>query len=66
MESCVQCELYATLAEDLVILFDATLGIHPEYAGYPGNLVKQGDVVLLHYAQTSSTTRSAPTTADPP
>lgn len=46
---CVQCAVYAQVAEDLVILFDETLGIHPEYEGYPGNTVKQGDVVLLHY-----------------
>jgi hypothetical protein len=37
------------LAEQLVILFDETLGIHPEYEGYPGDLIKQADVVLLHY-----------------
>jgi protein-glucosylgalactosylhydroxylysine glucosidase len=40
---------YAKLADDLVILYDETLQIHPEYDGYPGNTVKQADVVLLHY-----------------
>lgn len=44
-----QFAAYSRLAGSLVILFDDALGIHPEYLGYPGNLVKQGDVVLLHY-----------------
>jgi hypothetical protein len=37
------------LARDLVILFDPALQIHPEYAAYSGAVVKQADVVLLHY-----------------
>lgn len=37
------------LARDLVILFDSTLQIHPEYATYSGAVVKQADVILLHY-----------------
>jgi trehalose/maltose hydrolase-like predicted phosphorylase len=40
---------YTTVADALVVLFDATLNIHPEYQGYPGNTIKQADVVLLHY-----------------
>jgi trehalose/maltose hydrolase-like predicted phosphorylase len=48
-ETCDKCENYKKLSEDIVILFDETLGIHPEYANYPGNTVKQADVVLLHY-----------------
>lgn len=40
---------YTRFAEDLVILFNETLGIHPEYEGYGGAKVKQADVVLLHY-----------------
>jgi trehalose/maltose hydrolase-like predicted phosphorylase len=40
---------YSDLAGHLVIPFDETLGVHPEYEGYPGNLIKQADVVLLHY-----------------
>lgn len=48
-ETCDQCAKYSQLAQDLVILFDQQLGIHPEYSGYPGNTVKQADVVLLHY-----------------
>lgn len=46
---CSQCSTYLQMANDLVLLFDTTLNIHPEYASYPGNVVKQADVVLLHY-----------------
>ncbi|RYG62688.1 glycoside hydrolase family 65 protein, partial [archaeon] len=47
--TCDRCATYQSVAEGLVLLFDEDLQIHPEYAGYPGNLVKQADVVLLHY-----------------
>ena len=40
---------WATVAAGLRILFDSTLGIHPEYQGYPGDAVKQADVTLLSY-----------------
>jgi hypothetical protein len=47
--TCEACNKYSQLANDLAILVDETQGIHPEYQGYPGNVVKQADVVLLHY-----------------
>ncbi len=47
--TCSNCEKYSKLADDLVILYDPVNGIHPEYKNYPGNTVKQADVVLLHY-----------------
>jgi trehalose/maltose hydrolase-like predicted phosphorylase len=37
------------IARGLRIPFDQKQGIHPEYAGYPGNAVKQADVTLLSY-----------------
>ena len=37
------------VARGLRILFDRQKGIHPEYAGYPGDAVKQADVTLLSY-----------------
>jgi trehalose/maltose hydrolase-like predicted phosphorylase len=40
---------WSRVADGLRILFDRTLGIHPEYAGYPGDAVKQADVTLLAY-----------------
>ena len=61
--------------DGLRILFDAQTGIHPEYAGYPGDAVKQADVTLLSYpwenpqsrrrdrGRTSTTTCRAPTPA---
>lgn len=46
---CEACAVYAELANDLVVLFDEESGIHPEYSGYSGDMVKQADVVLLHF-----------------
>ncbi len=50
------------VARGLRILFDRTTHVHPEYAGYPGDAVKQADVTLLSYPwehpQTRQTTRS--------
>jgi trehalose/maltose hydrolase-like predicted phosphorylase len=40
---------WSTVADGLRVLFDRSLGIHPEYAGYPGDAVKQADVTLLSY-----------------
>jgi hypothetical protein len=36
-------------ADGLVILYNRTLGIHPEFAGYAGQLIKQADVILLGF-----------------
>ncbi|CAM9360841.1 unnamed protein product, partial [Ectocarpus fasciculatus] len=47
--SAVDAKTYSDLADAIVILFNETLGIHPEYDGYSGDVVKQADVVLLHY-----------------
>lgn len=40
---------YMIYADALVLPVDTVTNIHPEYDGYPGDLVKQADVVLLHY-----------------
>ena len=40
---------WARVGRGLRILFDKAKGIHPEYAGYPGDAVKQADVTLLPY-----------------
>ncbi|WP_183061605.1 carbohydrate-binding protein [Motilibacter peucedani] len=40
---------WATVADGLVVPFDAGLGIHPEYAGYSGQTIKQADAVMLQY-----------------
>jgi trehalose/maltose hydrolase-like predicted phosphorylase len=40
---------WVRVARGLRILFDQGKGIHPEYAGYPGDAVKQADVTLLSY-----------------
>ena len=40
---------WSRVADGLRVLFDSNLGIHPEYAGYPGDAVKQADVTLLAF-----------------
>jgi trehalose/maltose hydrolase-like predicted phosphorylase len=40
---------WTAVAGRLRVLFDPAQGIHPEYAGYPGDAVKQADVTLLSY-----------------
>lgn len=40
---------WAKIAAGLVVPFDSALGIHPEFAGYRGQLVKQADVTLMQY-----------------
>ncbi|MEU6578396.1 glycosyl hydrolase family 65 protein [Streptomyces sp. NPDC046805] len=37
------------VAEGLVVPFDEQLGVHPEFAGYAGQTIKQADVVMLAY-----------------
>ena len=53
---------WAEVAHGLRILFDDQAGVHPEYAGYPGDAVKQADVTLLSYPwenrQSRETTRA--------
>ncbi|MDQ0994573.1 glycosyl hydrolase family 65 protein [Streptomyces sp. V3I7] len=36
-------------ARGLVVPFDERLGVHPEFAGYEGEQIKQADVVMLAY-----------------
>lgn len=40
---------FATIADKLVIPFDEVAQMHPEFAGYKGDTVKQADVILLGY-----------------
>jgi trehalose/maltose hydrolase-like predicted phosphorylase len=40
---------WAKIAAGLVVPVDSALGIHPEFAGYKGQLVKQADVTLMQY-----------------
>jgi Glycosyl hydrolase family 65 central catalytic domain len=53
---------WSQVADGLRVLFDSTLGIHPEYAGYPGDAVKQADATPLAYpwenAQSATVTRA--------
>ena len=40
---------WSQIAANMTVLTDGTLGIHPEFAGYGGQMVKQADVTLLQY-----------------
>jgi trehalose/maltose hydrolase-like predicted phosphorylase len=40
---------WSKIATGLVVPVDRKLGIHPEFAGYGGQLVKQADVTLMQY-----------------
>jgi trehalose/maltose hydrolase-like predicted phosphorylase len=40
---------WSKIAAGLVVPVDQKLGIHPEFAGYGGQLVKQADVTLMQY-----------------
>jgi trehalose/maltose hydrolase-like predicted phosphorylase len=40
---------WSKIAAGLVVPIDPALGIHPEFAGYNGQLVKQADVTLIQY-----------------
>jgi trehalose/maltose hydrolase-like predicted phosphorylase len=40
---------WSQIAAGLVVPFDAAQNIHPEFAGYGGQLVKQADVTLIQY-----------------
>ncbi|GAM19795.1 hypothetical protein SAMD00019534_029700 [Acytostelium subglobosum LB1] len=40
---------WLSIASNLVILFNETGEMHPEYEGYAGQMVKQADVILLGY-----------------
>jgi trehalose/maltose hydrolase-like predicted phosphorylase len=41
--------LWNQVAAGLVVLFDPAQGIHPEFQGYAGQMVKQADVTMLQY-----------------
>jgi trehalose/maltose hydrolase-like predicted phosphorylase len=40
---------WSQVSSRLVVLVNRNLGIHPEFSGYRGQLVKQADVTLLQY-----------------
>ncbi|MEU6651948.1 glycosyl hydrolase family 65 protein [Streptomyces sp. NPDC046900] len=40
---------WAEVAERIVVPFDEVRQIHPEFAGYQGQVIKQADVVMLTY-----------------
>ncbi len=40
---------WSQIASNIVVPIDPQLGIHPEFDGYQGQLVKQADVTLLQY-----------------
>lgn len=50
---------WATIARGLAVPFDPALGVHPEFARYHGQLVKQADVTLVQYPWAQPMSRRA-------
>jgi trehalose/maltose hydrolase-like predicted phosphorylase len=50
---------WSKIARGLAVPFDSSLGIHPEFDGYGGQLVKQADVTLVQYPWDFPMPRSA-------
>ena len=40
---------WAAIAHGLVVLYDASQGVNPEFSGYQGQMVKQADATMLYY-----------------
>jgi trehalose/maltose hydrolase-like predicted phosphorylase len=40
---------WTSIANGLVVLYDSSSGVNPEFAGYQGQLVKQADATMLYY-----------------
>jgi trehalose/maltose hydrolase-like predicted phosphorylase len=40
---------WAAIARGLVVLYDHSQGINPEFSGYQGEMVKQADATMLYY-----------------
>ena len=46
---------WAAIAHGLVVLYDASQGVNPEFSGYQGEMVKQADATMLYYPWGSAT-----------
>jgi trehalose/maltose hydrolase-like predicted phosphorylase len=48
------------IANGLVVLYDASTRVNPEYAGYQGQMVKQADATMLYYPWEFQSAPAAP------
>jgi trehalose/maltose hydrolase-like predicted phosphorylase len=51
---------WTKIADGLVVLYDASSGVNPEFSGYQGQLVKQADATMLYYPWGYTSSPSAP------
>jgi trehalose/maltose hydrolase-like predicted phosphorylase len=51
---------WATIANGLVVPYDAGTGVNPEFSGYQGEMVKQADVTMLYYPWGYQSSAQAP------
>jgi trehalose/maltose hydrolase-like predicted phosphorylase len=50
---------WAAIAHGLVVLYDASQGVNPEFSGYQGEMVKQADATMLYYPWAYATSATA-------
>lgn len=48
------------IADGLVVLYDASSGVNPEFSGYQGQMVKQADATMLSYPWGYASSPSSP------
>jgi trehalose/maltose hydrolase-like predicted phosphorylase len=51
---------WTKIADGLVVLYDASSGVNPEFSGYQGELVKQADATMLYYPWGYESSPSSP------
>jgi len=50
---------WAAIAHGLIVLYDASQGVNPEFSGYRGEMVKQADATMLYYPWARATSAAA-------
>ncbi|MGN6177164.1 MAG: glycosyl hydrolase family 65 protein, partial [Streptosporangiaceae bacterium] len=51
---------WTTIANGLVVLYDPSTSVNPEFSGYQGEMVKQADATMLYYPWGYASSPSAP------
>jgi trehalose/maltose hydrolase-like predicted phosphorylase len=51
---------WTKIADGLVVLYDASSGVNPEFSGYQGQMVKQADATMLSYPWGYASSPSVP------
>jgi trehalose/maltose hydrolase-like predicted phosphorylase len=51
---------WTKISDGLVVLYDASSGVNPEFSGYQGEMVKQADATMLYYPWGYESSPSSP------